>query len=88
MSKGVEMRVLISDARSYPSAARDGLSLADLADLLVATNNETHDAVRALEPGIAWLWPSRDWRCRLRFDRELRLLTAANDNAPHILNAA
>ena len=78
--------MLTSAARKALAGAKDGLSLAELGKRLVATDAEAYDAVRALEPNVAWLWPGRGWRVRLRSTRELRLL-AANDNRPRVLEA-
>ena len=50
-----------------------GLSLAELAERLVASKFATLDAVRQLEPAVGW-FSGRGWRCRLRSPREQRLL--------------
>ena len=75
------LAVLTVAARTALSEAPDGLTLVALAERLVATASERYDAVRALEPAVAWLCPGRGWRCRMRSERELQLI-AANDNAP------
>lgn len=72
---------LADAARRILDGKADGMTLASLAGTLFCTHAEARDAIQALGSAVAWFWPSKGWRVRLRSADERRL-AAANDNRP------